>query len=359
MPRLVHKLPKYSFHKSSGQAKVRYGGRDYYLGRHGSPESHKAYSDLINRLIDQGPGADPAKAQDDVAPALLTIAELIERFWEHAKVYYRRDGKPTGEDQVVRYALRPLLDMFPAILASEFKPRHLKLVRDQMIELDWSRRHINASVRRIKRMFNWAVEEELLAAEIAGALSRVRGLGKDRSGAREKAPVGPVSDAHIDAVYPHVSPLVADLIRVMRWTGARPGEVMQGLTVEAIERTDPAGWKCVIQGHKTAHHGKTRTIFIGPRAQEILARRIAKTGTGRLFPITKGGLSRAINKACDRAGIPHWAPNQLRHSAATEIRAKHGLEAAQVILGHSQANTTEIYAEVNTDKGIEIARLVG
>jgi len=74
---------------------------------------------------------------------------------------------------------------------------------------------------------------------------------------------------------------------------------------------------------------------------------------------------RAIHRACDRA-FPHpelasinkadrtaeqqaeiqswqsskrWSP--LRHSAATEIRAKFGLEEAQVILGHSAADVTK------------------
>ncbi len=39
-----------------------------------------------------------------------------------------------------------------------------------------------------------------------------------------------------------------------------------------------------------------------------------------------------------------WAPNQLRHPAGTKIRKSHGAEAAQVVLGHSRLDTTEIYA---------------
>ena len=31
-----------------------------------------------------------------------------------------------------------------------------------------------------------------------------------------------------------------------------------------------------------------------------------------------------------------WSPNQLRHAAATEVRKQFGLEAAQIILGHSR-----------------------
>jgi site-specific recombinase XerD len=54
-----------------------------------------------------------------------------------------------------------------------------------------------------------------------------------------------------------------------------------------------------------------------------------------------------------------WAPNQLRHAAATEVRREFRLEAAQVILGHSQANVTQIYAERDLALGVEVARAIG
>lgn len=40
-----------------------------------------------------------------------------------------------------------------------------------------------------------------------------------------------------------------------------------------------------------------------------------------------------------------WAPNQLRHARATEVRREMGIEAAQAVLGHSKIETTQIYAE--------------
>ncbi len=55
----------------------------------------------------------------------------------------------------------------------------------------------------------------------------------------------------------------------------------------------------------------------------------------------------AISRACEKAGVPHWYPNQLRHTAATRIRRESGLEAAQVVLGHSKADVTQVYAERN------------
>jgi integrase len=43
--------------------------------------------------------------------------------------------------------------------------------------------------------------------------------------------------------------------------------------------------------------------------------------------------------------VPHWCPLQLRHNHATEVRRRYGLEAAQVMLGHSRADVTQVYAE--------------
>ena len=57
--------------------------------------------------------------------------------------------------------------------------------------------------------------------------------------------------------------------------------------------------------------------------------------------------------------LPHWHPNQLRHTAATIIRRDYGLEAAQVILGHSKADVTQIYAERDAAKAIEVVRKIG
>ena len=41
------------------------------------------------------------------------------------------------------------------------------------------------------------------------------------------------------------------------------------------------------------------------------------------------------------------------------IRKKHGVEAASVILGHSDVGVTQIYSEANREKAIEISKSVG
>lgn len=50
-----------------------------------------------------------------------------------------------------------------------------------------------------------------------------------------------------------------------------------------------------------------------------------------------------------------WSPGQLRHTAATRIRAAHDLDTAQVILGHTTARTTERYASPSLAKARMVA----
>ena len=42
--------------------------------------------------------------------------------------------------------------------------------------------------------------------------------------------------------------------------------------------------------------------------------------------------------------MPHWTPNQIRHTAATVIEDEHGLDAARASLGHRSPDITKTYA---------------
>ena len=68
---------------------------------------------------------------------------------------------------------------------------------------------------------------------------------------------------------------------------------------------------------------------------------------------------RAIHRACESVNVPSWKPNQLRHNAATRIRREYGIEEARIMLGHQDAGVTEIYAERDRGKALEIAEEVG
>jgi integrase len=167
-------------------------------------------------------------------------------------------------------ALKVIRKAYGRTPAEEFRPLKLKAVREKMIEKGWCRKHVNGQVGRVKRMFKWAVENELLSADRHHALQAVEGLKRGRTGAHDSEPVKPVPDEHVTATLPFVSPQVAAMIRVQLLTGMRPGEVCIMRTCD-LNRTDDI-WVYRPSRHKNEHHAHERLIFIGPKAQEILGR---------------------------------------------------------------------------------------
>lgn len=50
---------------------------------------------------------------------------------------------------------------------------------------------------------------------------------------------------------------------------------------------------------------------------------------------------------------------RMRHSAATYLRNRFGIEAARVVLGHRSSAVTEVYAELDRTKAADIMAEVG
>src|SRR3954451_17462934 len=149
MPSKPRKVPSYRLHKPTGQAVVRLDGRGFYLGKHGTAESHEAYRRRIAEWLTHGP-ALPAESpgQPDLGP-VLTINDLILAYWHHAEGYYRRpDGSPSSELEKIRLSLRPLRRLYGSTSARDFGPRALKAVRQGMIDAGLCRRTVNQRVAR-------------------------------------------------------------------------------------------------------------------------------------------------------------------------------------------------------------------
>lgn len=339
MPR--RSLPKYALHKASGQARVRIDGRDIYLGRHGSPESHQRYQEVLAdwQQSRQQPHRD------------LTIGQLAVLYHAHAQRYYRKHGGPTGHVHMVRIGLKYLNREYRDTRAVEFGPKMLTRLRQKLIDAEYSRKYINDLIGVIKRMFRWATAEELVPVVIHQALTSVGVLTKGRSGARETPPVQPVPIKHVEAIRPYVRDTVWTMIEIQRHTGMRPGEVliMRGCD---LDRSSDV-WEYRPSSHKTQHFNQSRIVLIGPQAQEVLAKRLPTNPGAYLFPsprrpdrpYRRDSYTTAVARACRQAGVPTWSPNQLRHTFATKARQEFGIEAARVTLGHASAVTSEIYAE--------------
>lgn len=415
------RVPSYRKHKATGQAVVTLDGRDIYLGKHNSAASRLEYNRLIAEWTVSG-GTLPKSAHD------LTVAELLAAFLKHAQSYYRGpDGKPTGEVANFKLAMRRLKEFYGRTRAADFGPLALKAVRQKMIEDDWSRGVVNAGVNRIRHIFKWGVENELVPGTVLHALQAVSGLRRGRTEARETEPVKPVPEAFVDAVLPHVSRQIAAMIELQRLTGMRSGEVtiMRGCDIDTSSKV----WVFVPETHKTAWHGHGRSVYLGPQAQAIIRPFLKSNAEAYLFSPSDAMAERheqrfgvfdpdrktpvypseirarerrrkerrkksakramreryhtdtyrqavthgiqAANKALiaeakeegidesQIALIPHWHPHQLRHNAATNLRKEHGIEVARIILGHRSAAITEVYAEVDHARAIDVMERVG
>jgi integrase len=397
MPAKLRKPPAYRLHKPSGQAVVRIDGRDYYLGRHGTEPSLEAYRRLIAEWA-TSPRPHPA-ATRSIVGVDLTINELVVAYWDkHVVGYYTKNGRPTSEVDNIRQALRFLRRLFGSTPARVFGPPALKVVRQDMVATGRCRSLVNKDINRLRAMFRWSVEHELLPVTIYQALLAVAGLRKGRSEAREAEPIGPVPEEHVRAALPFLSAQVVAMIQLQLATGARPGEVTGLRPCDVTFGTDGI-WVFRPAEHKTEHFDRRRMIMLGPLAQEILrpwldrdpdaycfvpaevvAARNARQRACRRSPMkpshpayrrkpnpervpgrrySANAYRVAIRRACVKAGVPIWSPLRLRHNAATAIRARFGLEAAQVIMGHAQADITEVYAEKDLALARRVAAEVG
>jgi integrase len=470
MSRRSPRIPKYRLHKPTGQAVVRIQKRDIYLGAHNTPQSRERYDRVIAEWLASGRAPDPPICVRPAGPGQmgapdLSVNELLLAYLKYAQQHYRDpDGRPTGEVENAKDALRPVKRLYGMKPAQEFGPLALRAVRQQMLEArmyqvppvaapdskprwlnedrvrpreglarlvvekrdkagavatpapppgqtGWekvevirsrpalSRKVINARVNRIKRVFRWAASMELVPAGVYEGLRTVPGLQLGRTSAPESPGVPPVPVADVEKTLPCCPRPVGAMAKLQLLTGARVGEVLVMRTCD-LSRDGPV-WEYRPHRHKARHRGRARVIFLGPQAQEVIrpfllpgepeaylfsparwtaernAERVASR-TSRRQPSQALAMRRmaapqrkpsarysprtyrqAVRRACRRAGVEPWSPLQLRHTRATELRSRYGVETARVILGHTKVETTQIYAERDLRRAAQIMGEVG
>lgn len=404
MSRPKNAVPSYRLHRQSGQAiaTVNVNGirRDVLLGAHGSPESQQEYERLLARLRSSGP--TQALCHDNASDP--TVAELVAAYARHTEALPREPGyKPGGTSP--RYALRKLRELFGPLPAFQFGPKALGVVRAAWVAEGACRKTINARTGAIRRLFKWAISEELMGPETYQRLQAVEGLRAGQTTAVDRPPVRPAMMADVEKAIPFMPEMVRTLVLVQLHSAARAGELVM-LRVGDIDRSNPEVWTYSPAAHKTTWKGKSRTIYFGSRCQEVLAPLILKAGSPhayvfsparseaernvmrsanrltKLWPshaernerkrvgtnrkraprehYTTGTYRRAIERACDAAGAARFTPHRLRHLAATRVRAELGVDTARALCGHTLASVTEIYSrEVDRALALQAVKRLG
>lgn len=261
MPKLNNRVPKYCRHRGSGQAVVALSGQDIYVGQYGSPASRAKYDRLIAEWI----GAGRRLPTD---PNAITIAEVVAAFRRHAQTYYGADSKAAAN---IDGSLRPVVKLYGRTAANEFGPLRLKTVREQFISGGRVRANINRHITRIRGVFKWAAENELIPADVFHGLMAVRGLRRGKSGAVEGEPVKPVPVEHVEAVIPHGSGRIikgwAQNRDAQGWftdcVATLPLHKSHYFLISSGTQTERSEWRTGVHSRAIAFARSTRLAWIG------------------------------------------------------------------------------------------------
>jgi integrase len=203
--------------------------------------------------------------------------------------------------------------------AASFGPLALKAVRERFVAAGGCRRSVNQQIERVRRIFKWAASEELVPAGVFQALATVVGLQRGRTQARETEPVRPVDDAVVDATLPFLNRHVVGLVEFQRLTGCRPGEACMVRRCD-IDTGGPI-WLYRPPHHKTAYRGKSRTIAIGPRAQEALREFFTPDVAAHLFSPARAVEELRAERSARRK-TPRYPSHMARNAAKRAARPK-------------------------------------
>lgn len=357
---MARKPPKYRRHSTRDLGFVEHAGkRTYFVGAFNSPESYEAYLAYLRAhgYLVYERGRVPAHG--------TTLGLLTDRFLQWAAVTY--PGGRRSHCANLKDAVKKLLLGFGNMPATEFTPLRMKELQAWLISKGLARRTINDTTARVRLIFKWGVSEELVPVATYQALLTVPGVQRGRSGVKDPPPRRPVEWSRVEATLPKLNPTVRAMVRFHWLTGVRSRSICLA-RVEQFERSGKLWlWH---PRHKTERLGHVLTVFVGPKAQKIVAPFLkGKSPSDVVFqPLNKSGqrskryrsaydpdsYRKAVRRAAKKAKVAHWSPHQLRHARGTLVREKHGLEAAQAALGHARIDATQIYAQ----KQLALARMV-
>ena len=166
-------------------------------------------------------------------------------------------------------------------------------------------------------------------------------------------------DALLEAAASRPTPLAHAALEILYSTGLRVSELL-GLRQQQLA----AGPTTLIVRGKG---GKERLVLLSDAARQAAAPLIEQPPKGWLFAgrdrrraMTRQGFGLLLKHVALAAGLDpaRVSPHVLRHSFASHMLARGAdLRSLQVLLGHADVATTQIYTHVLTDRLQELVRL--
>lgn len=379
------RVPKYR-KNPDGRAFSQVNKKRYYFGRYGSADSKRRYKEFVADLVKEPTPPDTSSRIG------MTVAELAAEYLPHAETYY----SGSREFNNVSVAVRDFVYLHGERQARHLTPLDLLEYQRKLVAGEYVRTSVNARLARVRRWLKWCVSRQLLSTAVFQSLCSVEGLRAGRTTAIESPPVQPVSLEVVEKTLAHVAPVVATMARVQYLCGMRPDEVCRMRACD-LDMTGEV-WLYRPEAHKNTWRGQSLIKAIPAAAQKLLAawipvdptawifttrasvewwatqvprkskvwphelrarRKAAKRATHRRY--TSATYGKAIRSGIERANarganLPHWSPNQLRHTIAAELSRTIGQQAAQRWLGHARLDTTALYAGLHAAELVQIAK---
>jgi integrase/recombinase XerD len=146
------------------------------------------------------------------------------------------------------------------------------------------------------------------------------------------------------------------MLEVLYATGLRVSELV-GLKICDVE-LEPGVLNCLGKGSKQRRIPIGRSALSYLRNYFVIRKRLLKGNrSDRLFiepsaePITRQKFWKIIKTYGESAGLGHVTPHMLRHSFATALLENGAdLRSVQMLLGHSDISTTQIYTHVTNER---------
>lgn len=331
------------------------------VGTEGDPDNHIRAMKIWSRWQTTGKlscWAGPVREE-------VTVGVVCRMFMEQ-----RFPSLGPSEQRIYKAAVSRLMRWNGSVPVAKFGPKALDAYAQRLDAEGLSRQSVSHYVNRVLRVMKHGLLQEVVPASIWMVINEYTPrLGK-QTVAKPLPSYAEVTKAIASMEYPEAS----DFALVLLYTGMRTNELA---TMRVSDLTDSGSIMLYTPAsHKTAHRGKSRTIVIGPRAITIIRPLlIGKAPDALVMPLPKvpqkcgrpnklgwtaTNLAYHLDGGCKQAGIDPFTPHQIRKVAATHIRKTYGLEAAQIMLGHSSAAVTDaVYAQRDIGKVIDAVTLEG
>jgi integrase len=297
---------------------VEFNGRQIRLAK--GHDNEKAAREAFYKLMANGSGRLP----DADTLRVVTVCDL---FLDHSQKHHIRDTYSW-----YRGYLQDFCDQHGTLILQDLKPLHVSRWLDSHPGWKGARR---CAVIAIKRAFNWAEGEGLLALNPLRRVKKPPQTFRERVFSREER--NEVMTAIRDQAF-------RDFVFAMQETGCRPSEVAR--VTAANVNLELGVW--AFADHKTVKKtGKPRIVYLTQAMVELTKCLMIKYPSGALFrgprggkPFTRNGIRCRFKRL--RLKLPHLKgliAYAYRHSFATDALVN-GVGIAQVaeLLGHTSTD---------------------